>query len=145
MTVERILEKKGYTVFSIAETASIGEVIRELARHRIGVLIVTNAAGDATGIISERDVIAELAVNMTSAKAASDLMTRAMITCGPDDTESDIMERMAKARIRHMPVQHGGKLVGLISTRDILKLRIEKMTELMGEIMTEVARKSGDS
>ena len=142
MTVARILEKKGYKIFTIDETTPMRDIVKDLAKHRIGVLVVTNAAGEAIGIISERDVIGELAENFDSTRTAADLMTRTVIKCAPDDTESDLMDRMGKARIRHMPVQHGGKLVGLVSTRDILNLRIEKMNELMNEIMSEVAKKA---
>ena len=143
MTVARILEKKGYRVFTVGEAAPVKDIVKQLAQHRIGVLVVTDAAGQATGIVSERDIIAELAHGDGSTKTAAELMTRNVIKCSPDDSEIDLMERMGKARIRHLPVQHGSRLVGVISARDILNLRIEKMSELMNEIMAEVTLKSG--
>lgn len=140
MTVARILDKKGYKVFSIDETVPVRDIIDELAENRIGVLVVTNARGDGVGIVSERDVIAELSSNFDSRKTAGELMTHTLVRCGLDDTEGDIMERMGKAGVRHLPVQHGGKLVGLVSARDILSLRIEKLNELMADIRSEAAR-----
>jgi len=141
MTVARILDKKGYKVFTIGETTPVRAIVDELARHRIGVLIVTDAEGEGIGIVSERDVIAELSRDFDSCRTAGDLMTRTLVKCAVDETEGDIMERMGKAGVRHLPVQHGGKLVGLVSARDILNLRIEKLNELMADIRNAAARK----
>lgn len=140
MTVARILDKKGYKVFTIGETAPVRTIVDELARNRIGVLVVTGADGDGIGIVSERDVIDELSRDFDSRRTAGELMTRTLVKCTVDETEGDIMERMGKAGIRHLPVQHGGKLVGLVSARDILNLRIEKLNELMADIRSEAAR-----
>ena len=57
MTVARILENKGYKVYTAGEDAPLTDVIRELAEHKIGVLVVTNPAGEITGMVSERDVV----------------------------------------------------------------------------------------
>ena len=143
MTVSRILEKKGHQVLTVAETAPLSEAVKELAKHHVGVLVVTDARGEPAGIISERDVIRELAAGAAALdKPVSAAMTTLMCKCGLDDTEGEIMEMMGKAAVRHLPVQHGSKLVGVISARDILNLRIEKLHELMSEIMGEVGRKA---
>lgn len=140
MTVARILDKKGYKVFTIGETAPVRAIVDELARNRIGVLIVTDTAGEGIGIVSERDVIAELSRDFESRRTAGEMMTHTLVKCTVDETEGHIMERMGKAGVRHLPVQHGGKLVGLVSARDILNLRIEKLNELMADIRSEAAR-----
>lgn len=141
MTVARILDKKGFRIFTIAEDTPMRTIIRELAAHHIGVLVVLNSASQMVGMVSERDVIRELAAeDGDSRKTASQIMTRTVCKCTPDDTEGEIMERMAKAGVRHLPVEHSGKLVGLVSARDILNLRIEKLDDLMKEIREEAAR-----
>lgn len=142
MTVSRILEKKGHRVLTIGEGASLRDVVRELAQHHVGALVVTDAKEEPAGIISERDVIRELAGGAAALeKPVSDCMTRLMCKCGLDDTEGEVMELMTKAAVRHLPVQHGNKLVGVISARDIMNLRIEKLNELMSEIMSQAAVK----
>lgn len=142
MTVARILDKKGLKIFSVREDASLNTIIRELASNHIGVLVVVDGANRVVGMVSERDVIRELARDESaSARTAADIMTRTVCKCTPEETEGDIMERMAKAGVRHLPVEHNGKLVGLVSARDILNLRIEKLEELMKEIRSEAARK----
>lgn len=142
MTVARILDKKGFKIFSVREDASLNSIIRELASNHIGVLVVVDGANGVVGMVSERDVIRELARDESaSARTAADIMTRTVCKCMPEETEVDILERMAKAGVRHLPVEHNGKLVGLVSARDILNLRIEKLEELMKEIRSEAARK----
>lgn len=142
MTVARILEKKGHRVFAIGEDATLGDAIRELAKHHIGVLVVTGPAGDLMGIVSERDVIRDLADNnFDVGRPISATMTRRVSKCSPDDTEGEIMERMGKLGVRHLPVEYAGKIVGVVSARDILNLRIEKLNELMQEIKAAAARR----
>ncbi|MEI8179674.1 CBS domain-containing protein [Aestuariivirga sp.] len=140
MTATRILDKKGYQIFTISEAASIKDVIHELAKRKIGALIVTDVAGEGVGIISERDVIHQLSKNFDTARTAGDAMTRTITKCSLDDTDNEIMERMDKAQVRHLPVQHAGKLVGIISARDVINLRIEKLNELMQDIRVQAAR-----
>lgn len=143
MTVARILEKKGYNVYTVAEDAPLSDIVKELASHKIGVVVVTSPAREIVGMVSERDVIRELAKGSSpSATTASQIMTRTICKCAPEDTEGDVMERMGKAGVRHLPVEHHGKLVGLISARDILALRIEKLDALMQDVMREAAAKS---
>jgi signal-transduction protein with cAMP-binding, CBS, and nucleotidyltransferase domain len=144
VTAERILEKKGHKVFSVDEGVTLKAVIAELARHRVGVLLVTNTSDDKVGIISERDVIAVLAQDPDAMqRTAGSMMTSLMVKCSLDDSEGDLMDRMVKAHVRHLPVHHAGKVVGLVSARDVMNLRMEKLQELMKDIMSEVARKAG--
>lgn len=142
MTVSRILEKKGHRVFSIAETATLREAVGALARHHVGALVVTGADGsEPVGMLSERDVVREIAGHADGMDLqVADAMTRLVCKCGLDDTEGEIMEKMAKSGVRHLPVSHMGKLVGVVSTRDLLQLRMDKLNELMAEIMSEAAK-----
>lgn len=143
MTVARILEKKGNRVHTIRDDAPLSDAIRELARHHIGILVVTNSADQIMGIVSERDVIRDLAESdFDVSKPVSTIMTYRVTKCTPDDTEGDIMERMGKLGVRHLPVEYAGKIVGVVSARDILNLRIEKLNELMQEIRLEAARRA---
>lgn len=139
MTVARILNQKGWKVFTVDATAPLQKVVDALADHAVGVLVVTDAGGSPTGIISERDVIRALSGNAAGglAKTAADVMSRSLETCTPDDAETEIMERMNARGIRHLPVMAGGKLTGLVSMRDVIKLRIEKIDEMMRAIRQE--------
>lgn len=135
MTVSRILDEKGWKVFTVEASAPLQNVIDVLAEHHVGVLVVTSG-GRLAGIISERDVIGALSVSAAAAigKTAADVMTRSLETCTPDESEASLMERMNARGVRHLPVLADGKLAGIVSMRDVVKLRIEKIDEMMRAI-----------
>jgi CBS domain-containing protein len=54
-------------------------------------------------------------------------MTRAVVTCSESDTISEIMERMAAGKFRHVPVLDQERLVGIISIGDVVKHRLMEM------------------
>ncbi|MEM7695175.1 MAG: CBS domain-containing protein [Pseudomonadota bacterium] len=126
MTVRSILNEKGGTVFTMVPEATVALVAQELATRKIGAVVVSD--GDTiAGILSERDVVRVLAARGASALAAtaSSVMTANVQTCALDDLIDDVMERMTRARFRHMPVVDEGKLVGLVSIGDVVKRRID--------------------
>jgi CBS domain-containing protein len=81
------------------------------------------------GILSERDIVRSLAEHGTALLSlpVEDLMTRRVITCGPEDTVEELMSLMTERRIRHLPVLDGGRLCGLVSIGDIVKNRLEEV------------------
>ena len=78
MTVLRILNQKGWDVFTVGSTSSLQQVIDLLAANKVGVLVVLDANGGLAGIVSERDVMRVLSGNAAAAlgKTAADVMTR---------------------------------------------------------------------
>src|SRR5690625_6450765 len=57
MRIHDILRRKGDSVITIGSDASLGELLALLTEHRIGAVVVSDADGEVTGIVSERDVI----------------------------------------------------------------------------------------
>ncbi|MDI4663343.1 CBS domain-containing protein [Xanthobacter autotrophicus] len=129
MTVSVILSRKGSDICTIGPDATVGDAVARLAGRRIGAIVVVDDAMSVEGIISERDVvrlIGEQGVGVL-AEPLSSVMTRAVVTCTPDETIPVIMERMTRGRFRHVPVVSGDKLVGIISIGDVVKFRVEEM------------------
>ncbi|WP_417308167.1 CBS domain-containing protein [Devosia sp.] len=128
MIVEHILQTKGGTVQTVAADAPVSEAVRLLKTHRIGAVVVTDAIGRVSGILSERDIVRQLDGNPAEllATPVRDSMTAKVITAVPSDTVEDMMEKMTAHRIRHLPVVDAGKLVGIISIGDVVKLKIEQ-------------------
>ena len=125
MTVNDILLHKGSEVVTIEPTATLAAVVRILVRQRIGALLVTGADHRIVGIISERDVVRAFAKD--GARLADmhvrDLMTREVTTCALDTPMVEAEKLMNKRRVRHLPVVDSGKLVGMLSIRDVMVWR----------------------
>lgn len=129
MNVASILKHKGRDCATIAQDQPVKEAVRLLAEKKIGALVVVDGAGDIAGIVSERDIVANLADGSAELLAApvSRVMTRDVFTCAPTDTTDQLMAQMTDSRIRHLPVKENGKLAGIISIGDVVKWRIAEV------------------
>jgi CBS domain-containing protein len=141
MAVTHILKSKGTAVFVAAPGDSIKAIADKLAEHRIGAIVITDARGAILGIVSERDVVRALSRFGVAAleRPVSDVMTAKVRTCGPHDTEAELIGLMTEHRIRHLPVVSNGKLAGMVSIGDVVKLRMEMMEREAEELRTYIA------
>ncbi|MCF3935652.1 CBS domain-containing protein [Acuticoccus sp. M5D2P5] len=127
MSVKTILRGKGGDIFSMASDATLQMVVAELAKRKVGALLIIDGERLA-GIVSERDVVRVIARDGPSALTSpvSAAMTQKVETCGLDEPIHDVMSRMTASRFRHMPVVEEDRLVGVISIGDVVKERIEE-------------------
>ncbi len=134
MLISQLLKKKGDDVATIAPSDSIADVVRALATRRVGALVVSADGTTVEGIISERDIVRDLAAqgSDTINRTAGDLMTAEVVTCALDATTEQLMAEMTARRIRHVPVTENGALVGIISIGDVVNARVHEL-----EIETE--------
>lgn len=140
MTVSRIINEKGRNVVTVAPTASLAAIAATLAEKRIGAVVVTD--NDAIGgIISERDIVRAIARHGGDGltKPASEWMTAKVVTCAPEDTIHDVMQKMTSGRFRHLPVVEDGKLAGIVSIGDVVKRRIEDVEREADQIREYIA------
>lgn len=129
MKVFEVLGRKSSDVITILPTASVNEAIAELAMRRIGALIVSQDNQAILGIISERDVVRELARQGAGVLDApvSDIMTSAVHCCTRNHAVDDVLSLMTERRVRHVPVVDDGELMGIISIGDAVKHRIGEL------------------
>jgi CBS domain-containing protein len=129
MIVNKILGLKGRDVVTIEPTRALSEAVRVLSERRIGALLIVDGQRPVSGIISERDIVR--AVAMQGARAldepVSRFMTEKVVTCTGQTSINDVMELMTKQKFRHVPVVEGGRLAGIISIGDVVKLRLEEV------------------
>ncbi|WP_137388922.1 CBS domain-containing protein [Rhodoligotrophos defluvii] len=136
MTVAAILKQKGRDVITSEVTATVHEVAKRLAHWRIGALLILDEGGDIVGIVSERDIVHALAERGAAilSEPIARIMISNVITCSPDDSVARLMEVMTENRVRHLPVVTNGRLEGIISIGDVVKMRIAE-AELEAEEM----------
>jgi len=129
MTVRAILDLKGRDVTTITPDKTLGDAASLLSQHKIGALVVTGADRRVTGILSERDIVKAVSAGGAAAleEKIAVRMTREVITCGPQDTMTELMGHMTAGRFRHLPVVENGRLIGIISIGDVVKHRLAEM------------------
>ena len=141
MTIAAILKHKGHDVAHVAPTASVAEVVQQLASRRIGAVLVLDSADQLLGIVSERDIVGSLAEHgrRTLEMTAAQLMTRDLQTATMHTTVAQATEMMTTGRFRHLPVMDGGKLLGIVSIGDIVKARLSQQEQEVDSLKAYVA------
>lgn len=122
MTIGRILETKGCTkVFTVPENTTLFALAQKAADMNVGALLIADPEGKLIGIVSERDIMRQVAKRTDlDTITAGEIMTRNLITIGPDEDVNKAMDLMIKKKIRHLPVMSQNTPVGLITVRDLL-------------------------
>ena len=141
MTVASILAAKGRIVATTQATRTIAEAVDELAKRKIGALVVVDGVDRVTGIISERDIVKALARKGADVLAdpVGTIMTREVVTCAESETVIGVMTRMTRGRFRHLPVVKNGRLDGIISIGDVVKERIGEVEREADEMRSYIA------
>jgi len=120
--------KPSHEVVTISPDAGVRELIAMLAEHNIGALIVSGDGARVDGIVSERDVVRHLHHDGTVINnTVGAIMTTTVETCDQDTHLDDLMKVMTERRVRHVPVVHDDRLVGIISIGDVVKHRIDQL------------------
>jgi len=141
MTVALILAEKGTNVFSLSADTSVSDVLSVLAEKGIGAVLIANDDDTVAGILSERDIVRALARNGADIlkDAASEHMTKNVVSCSENDAIASLMEKMSQGRFRHLPVLKDGKLAGLVSIGDVVKMRIEQAEKEAEDIRSYIS------
>ena len=139
-TVAAILKNKRPDIKTISPDATALALAARLRAERIGAMIVSADGHSIDGIVSERDVAYALATHSERLPylPVSELMTRAVVVCTPENSIAEIMKIMTSRCIRHLPVKQGDRLVGIVSIGDVLKHRLGEM-QMEADILRDVA------
>ena len=126
MNVATILKQKGGGVFTTTIDKSLLDIAKLLAQHGIGCIVIVGDDDKISGIVSERDLMR--AISQRGAKVlkepVSDFMTKKVVTAREADTVDRLMSEMTVHRFRHMPVVERGRLLGLVSIGDLVKMHV---------------------
>ncbi|RST29597.1 CBS domain-containing protein [Sphingomonas ginkgonis] len=128
MTIRKVLSGKGRDVATIPANAPLRDAVAELARRRIGALIVIDG-GSVAGVISERDLVTCLHAQGESVldSPVAEAMSSPAVTVDPDTEVLAALALITQRRIRHLPVIDQGQLAGIVSIGDLVKYRIDRI------------------
>jgi CBS domain-containing protein len=121
-TVADILRSKtDSTVYTIAPEATVYDAIEMMNDRHIGALVVREGE-EIVGIVTERDFTQKMVLKGRTSRATPvrDIMTSPVILVRPEQTTEDCMVLMGANKVRHLPVVDGGRLVGMVSIRDLV-------------------------
>lgn len=143
MLVQAILSSKATDgVVTVAPSTTVSDAAKILAEKRIGTVVVSEDGGKtAVGILSERDIVRELAASGSGclAEPVSAYMTKKLVTATKQDKVQDVLARMTEGRFRHMPIVEDGQLVGIVTLGDVVKAQLSELAmekdALQGMIM----------
>lgn len=117
-------------VISIGDDASVEDAARTLARNRISGMPVVNASGLLMGLVTEHDLIAK------HGRKVSEIMSRGVITIGPDTDVDQVQHLLTNQRIRRVPVVEDGQVVGIVSRSDLVRqIAMRWVCNVCGEIV----------
>ena len=117
-------------LFTVPRTAAVAEAVRVMASQNVGIVSVLE--GDRlVGVFSERDVLRRVVDRgLDPARTAvGDVMTSELVVADADEDYQSAMRKMDGANIRHLPVVSQGRLLSMISIRDLMRVELQDRTE----------------
>jgi CBS domain-containing protein len=145
-------------VVTVTPQTPFKEIVARLAQHRVSAVPVVDDAGLVLGVVSEADLLLKeefpdpdadiplfwtkrrrLERDRAAATTARDLMSIAVVSIAPDATVAEAARRMHTAGVKRLLVlDEGGRLVGIVSRADLLKVFNRPDQAIRREIMDEV-------
>ncbi|MCZ6642616.1 MAG: CBS domain-containing protein [Gammaproteobacteria bacterium] len=135
-SVNDVLRHKGaVTVWSVVPTDTVFSAIATMAEREVGALIVMQH-DKLVGIVSERDYTRKVILRDRSSKDThvSEIMTYDVIKVTPHDQIADCVKLMKDHHIRHLPVLDAGRVVGMLSLRDLFSEIIDEQADTIDQL-----------
>lgn len=136
--ISQFLSSSPGEIHSVQPDDTVLSALKVLADNHVGMLVVLE--GDKlVGVMSERDYARKvvLAGRRPESTTVGEIMTRDVVTVGPDAKYRDCMLLMNKHRFRHMPVVDGGRVIRVISILDILREAVAHHEKVIAELERE--------
>lgn len=131
MKISDVIHNKGAEVVTISAQATVAELVELLSRRNIGAVVVSADGHSVDGIVSERDVVRHLAADGGEVlhRTVAEVMTAPVVTATLEDGLGATAHTMTYSRLRHLPVVEDGRLVAIVSLGDVVKYRIDQLTD----------------
>ena len=132
MTLKEVLAAKGrHRVVTVSSKSSVADAIRTMHAEKVGAVMVPDAEGCPVGIFTERDVVRLYA---DGDRDFDQLRVEARMTCSLvlgrlAMSADEALGLMTERRFRHLPVVEDGKLLGVVSIGDLVKIKLSETAE----------------
>ena len=134
-TVSDILRGKGQEIWAVEPEETVLNALRLMADKGIGAVMVMTD-GQVRGIVSERDYARKVVLQGRSSAntPVKEIMTSRVFAVTSGHSVEDCMSLMTEKRIRHLPVMDEGKLVGVISIGDVVKMMLTEKSLIIDQL-----------
>src|SRR5215510_14359198 len=137
-SLQQVVDAKPRGVWSVAPADTVLAALQIMADKNVGLVVVLDH-GKLVGVVSERDcarrvVLARKSPEQTS---VSDIMVRNVITVDLAHAFGDCLRLMHQHGIRHLPVVDKGKVVAVVSIRDLLGEAVKHHAKVIAELERE--------
>lgn len=139
-SVRQLLTTKADDIYTIGPNATVFEALEILSAKNIGAMPVVED-GKLVGIFSERDYARKVILAGKNSRDTKihELMTAKVFCVAPGDSVDGCMLLMRDKHIRHLPVLEGGKLVGILTMRDIVNVLIREKESTIKDLQTYIS------
>ncbi|TMI73131.1 CBS domain-containing protein [Candidatus Bathyarchaeota archaeon] len=112
------------SVITTKESDTAADAAKLMAKHNIGCVLVSGKKGETIGIITERDIVQRIAAKnlLPSNVTVGEAMSKPVVTVKAGATITDAARLMNQRKIRRLAVIENGKLMGILTMKDILEV-----------------------
>jgi predicted transcriptional regulator len=137
-SLQQVLASKPLVLWTVGPADSVLTALQIMTDKNIGFLVVLEQ-GAMVGVLSERDCARRVVLAKKSLEATpvTDIMVRQVVTVGLAHTFADCLRLMHQHGVRHLPVVDQGKVVAVVSIRDLLSEAVTHHAKIIAELERE--------
>jgi len=108
-------------ICALSDNSTVYTAAKQMVDYNVAAIVVTGEGGKLLGIVTERDMTRRVLAERLDANKVtlSEIMTADPDTLSPGDNAIDALDLMRTRKYRHLPVVDHGKVVGMVSIRDL--------------------------
>ncbi len=128
MKIRDLIKNKGFEVIAVDADTPITDAIAKMIDRNIGALLIVEEGNKPAGVFTGRDVLkCGVSRGGLEGVAVKDVMTKNLFIAELDDDVSYAMSIMIQRKVRHLPVLDKGKVVSVLSIRDLVKAQVSNL------------------
>jgi NADH-quinone oxidoreductase subunit F/NADP-reducing hydrogenase subunit HndC len=121
LTLKDIIESKPLVIVTITKDCRVADAVRIMSERNVSGVFVTDENNKLAGIFTERDIVRCVVNNISlENETIQNIMRHDIIIFDPSMEISSAVAVASRKKIRHLPVLEGGKIVGMITFRDLV-------------------------
>lgn len=134
----KIRDLMTHSVSCVKPETSLAQVARQMQRENVGSIPVCDDLSQIVGIVTDRDIVIRSVSNGGSPSTAKDIMTKDIVSVGPNSSTHEAALLMAKHQVRRLPVVEAGRLIGVLSLSDIARRNL--YVDEAGDALSAISR-----